>query len=116
MKYIKYKKVFESHSSIEDVRDICIELEHEGFTIEVSYRPNGEIRIEKLPRKWEEHPLEFKWDDVSDVVDRLKEYLGDKFDEMVIYNDYEDFVWSVKSPDISWYSLDIYLIIIKFNL
>ncbi len=122
---IKSYKVFESKlNQVEDVKDICIELEHDGFIINVN-KIYGvyEVRIEKLSDEVDEDleefiPKYFKYSEVEDVINRLKEYLGEKLNEMTIYTDHEDFTWvqkeftSVILPDF----IDIYLIIIEFEI
>ncbi len=100
---IKSYKVFESKlNQVEDVKDICIELEHDGFIINVN-KIYGvyEVRIEKLSDEVDEDleefiPKYFKYSEVEDVINRLREYLGEKLNEMTIYTDHEDFTWVQK--------------------
>ncbi len=83
---MKYLRLFESNSVIEDVKDICLELEDMGFSIQFErhisepeaydfYIFNGEFLD-----KWNN----FNYNLISEYVDRIKEYLGSKVTEMVV--------------------------------
>ena len=70
MKYMKTYKIFESLSTdeLEDIKDICIELEDKGFKVHVS----------KMGLKY--------FIIYEEVVERLKEYLGDRIIYIHTYN------------------------------
>lgn len=79
---------------IETVKEICLELEDEGFTIKISpstpqYQARNEyyVTIGKfigLTHK------SFEYNDVQEVIDRLKDYLGKHFRSTYIYSEGED--------------------------
>ncbi len=115
MKYIKKFESFGGKHKLDTdtslvVNDICIELEDKGFTIEFRfYYDNrlelnkGVLYIYKLNSIGDEIPIDF--DDVKETIDRIKEYLGDKWITMVeIFgnsesddddDDEEECVWSI---------------------
>lgn len=79
MKYLKSIKLFESNNDINDIKDICLELEDEGFTIvDYIYKHNDtdEVRIIRESGEEGAHKARFKYKDVDEVVTRLKRYLG----------------------------------------
>ena len=92
MKHIKTKKTFESltdkvksfftipsRESIEDVKDICLELTDEGYVVDISddyvictIVIHGGVQLsEELPES-----KVFSYNDVEEVVERLQSYLG----------------------------------------
>jgi len=80
MKYLKY---FEGHSDdlLQDVRDICLELDDIGFRV-IMYKDNQVDDIIKVSiAKYSEDNgfISFNISEVSDVVDRVKMYLGNRF-------------------------------------
>jgi hypothetical protein len=89
MNHIQSKKSFESVEQASDVvSDICIELEDKGFKVvhHNNLRPNtpdtADVLISIPYSDFQVHtthsfPL-FKYSDVEEVVERLKDYLGDK--------------------------------------
>jgi len=127
---MKHIKTFnESNSNtIEDVRDICIELEHDDFLILLRKEPgvsDQTLRIQKSNTiVYNSSDLRFfNYDDVTDVIERLREYLGHKIIDVkvCIYNPSENgFDWY----DFSWHGFDsayellskIYILKIEFNL
>jgi len=78
MKNIKSYKLFESENSniISDIEDICLDLSDNGFIINTGYQvgengsKNSYLFIYKAKGR-------FKFDDVSETLKRVKEYLGD---------------------------------------
>ena len=91
MKHLKTKILFEKvdvYEMAEDIKDICLEIEDEGFSISYgnyNYFRNlaGNIVITKGGKGGsvaDDSLLnEFKYSEVVDVVDRLKSYIGDRF-------------------------------------
>jgi hypothetical protein len=82
MKHIKTHKLFESTEREEDIKDICLELEDEGFNIEYNnvLDPVKSIGINVPYREGAGVISEFfDYDQVKEVVDRIVLYLGDKF-------------------------------------
>lgn len=88
MKHIKTKKIFESdvYETKEDIRDICLELEDSGFKISHSDYTFGDDNIHRgnvIITKGQEGAADlsgfaetFKYSEVSEVVDRLEDYIG----------------------------------------
>ncbi len=91
MKRIKSYKVFESGSSydiIEDIKDICLELEDKGFTIQyntISHEDTSSIVIEKKvnyyggPRNNYLQRVAYDFVEVEEVANRIKEVLGHRY-------------------------------------
>lgn len=92
MKHIKTYKLFEDlrvpigNHDINDLKDICLELEDEWFDIKFDHMEwNGnhaEIRIKKSGGAYSSNPYAakeatFNYNQVSEVVHRLEDYLGD---------------------------------------
>ncbi len=83
---MKYLRLFESNSVIEDLKDICLELEDMEFSIQFEryikdpdaydlYIFNG-VFLDK----WEK----FNYNLISEYVDRIEEYLGDKIKKILV--------------------------------
>ncbi len=119
MKYIKKFESFGGKHKLDTdtslvVNDICIELEDKGFTIEFRfYYDNrlelnkGVLYISKLNDIEYELPIDF--DDVKETIDRIKEYLGDKWITM-------DKIFSNSDSEDEEYDLDeIFQIHIEFK-
>lgn len=105
MKHIKEYKLFENieyfdetiNEMMEDVKDICLELEDEGYSIDIypEYWPSKEIRrynllIEKLDKRPlatrdSSRFLEFNYSEVEEVVNRIVRYLGENIIETAVY-------------------------------
>ncbi len=93
MKYLKYFESNIIHSSIkEDIEDICLELSDIGFEIYVvkensmQYDFGKPIYIIQISKKLDEETLSFAGDneyfnysDVEEVIERIKDYLGNRF-------------------------------------
>lgn len=77
----KYRKVLESNSDIEnDLEDICQELKDEGFSTYIpGIRGKGDNQYIVINAK--SYNGRFKYIEVEEVVNRLKEYLGDRYTE-----------------------------------
>ncbi len=69
MKYLKKYNESVEEKSMEDIRDICLELEDEGFKVEFKHEHFDSIRISK-PNKT------FKYEEVKEVMLHLKDYLS----------------------------------------
>jgi len=80
MKHLKTYKIFESYIK-HDIDDILLELEDEGFTTTVT---NRFIRIWK-------HNTRFKYVEIEDVVERLMNFLDDKFKKITIVSRNTDY-------------------------
>ena len=123
MKYIKTKKLFEAvdtQRDLDDIKDICLELEDEGFVVSIDegdlgrlfipgsredidnkermrqrliftlriYKPTAVGFVDSNGQRHGGHPFNrppFKYDQVKEVVDRLREYLGDGFMQSYIF-------------------------------
>ncbi len=81
MKHLKkYNESIEEKKSFEDIRDICLELEDDGFDIfYAGFYTTGAtcaIRIAKPSEK-------FLYTEVKEVLLRLKDYLGSNYDKII---------------------------------
>jgi hypothetical protein len=75
MKYLKPYKIFEKISTeiIEDIRDLLIDLEDQGF--EIIYKPfkdNKNLQIKIINRE------KFTYSDIEFYIDRLVSYMDDE--------------------------------------
>jgi len=78
MKYIKSYKLYESmDDTLNTLREICFELSDIGYIIEIN-----EYSLLIF------HSEPFKYKVVGDVVERIKNYLGDKFLVTYVTNQY----------------------------
>src|ERR1035437_943085 len=90
MKHIKYKKIFESKDDIEEVietiKDICLELQDEGYRIEIipNKKADGSmtqwghrmyISLEPDKDEYLGREIEFNISDIMEVINRLIDYL-----------------------------------------
>ena len=80
------------NETIEDLKDICIELEDKGFTITLYDQPSNENRL--IIRKWETidqgdidflPSVMFNSYEVEEVVERIKSYLGNRLKQISMY-------------------------------
>lgn len=86
MNHIKSYKLFENKDNlqevIETVKDICLELQDDGYTIDLDFHPASNYNIliiKKLSStivNGNPELLEFNLSDVREVIDRLLEYLS----------------------------------------
>ena len=70
-----------SDDMIEDIKDICQELKDDGFYVNV-YQLDQCVLITKrklLNNGSSYHLVEFNYNDVSEVIERLKDYIGNRF-------------------------------------
>src|ERR1035437_8360505 len=91
MKYIKSKKIFESSEVVDTVKDICLELEDDGLNVE-HFTESSLIKGSNLllnynviyisSTNWVKGKETFKYSVVEEVIERLKEYLGDRIHSM----------------------------------
>ncbi len=65
---------YEDKNVVDDVKDICLELEDIGFTVNSNYQMSNKTRCLNISKDGNV----FKYTEIEDVVDRLKNYLGDK--------------------------------------
>jgi hypothetical protein len=78
---MKHLKLFENYSEDDLVeigeycRDILIELEDYGFTTEVNSWPDSQYYVNQTIVIQITNRRIFRYDDITDVVDRLNEYL-----------------------------------------
>ena len=126
MKYIKSKKLFESSEveTIDDiVKDICIEFEDMGLTAHyieepkiVNYRDNGGfvVNIRNMKAHSSTHPDDADRkepkeiilnDEIKDVIERLKDYLGNNLYYIKIYI---NSLWN-NEYDSGWYDYQKFL-------
>src|ERR1035437_1133952 len=99
MKHLKTIRIFEAISEeVEDIKDICLELEDKGYTIyhrinnnrnsftirrddmntSSAYERSRLIQAVYFPYAY------FLYSDVSEVVERLSDYLGDKVLQILV--------------------------------
>lgn len=128
MKHLKPYKIFESESPLEDseilntVWDICLELQDDGYTINMGrHKETGDYRcyVTRLerPHDVQSFNLKFDYKDIKETTDRVIEYLDDKYLDTEVYvksifnthtdinagwhgidnvNGYLDNIWSLK--------------------
>ena len=96
MKHLKPYKIFESESPLEDseilntVWDICLELQDDGYTINMGrHKETGDYlcyvsRLER-PHDIKSFNLKFDYKDVKETTDRVIEYLDDKYLDTEVY-------------------------------
>jgi len=144
MKYLKAYKLFES-IDIDDLKDICLELEDDGFYIKFPVIRNNvdnivDLRILRKSNKGGYYPMaasaddefiadddgfivryidiyeDFRYNDVSETVERIKDYLGDNLIEITILNvsSTNEWVWT-NQIDEDFYGKDVRVISIKYH-
>lgn len=74
MRHLKKYNESKEELTLQDIRDICLELQDEGFKIEIEYYY---VKISNPNKK-------FKYDEVKDVMLRLKDYLGEWYLRTVV--------------------------------
>ncbi len=99
MKYLKYFENINllripdwNNNVISDLKDICLELSDKGFTIDIShgsissyvtiYKPNKYITTvngNNLPSSHNGNYKEFDTNEISETLERIEEYLGNKW-------------------------------------
>ena len=80
MKYLKTYESVKNHEILQNIEDICLELDDNGFYYHLNKnygsfrtgRPCFDIEIRKGT---DYDPNGFKWSEIEDVVERLKSYL-----------------------------------------
>jgi len=142
MKYLKY---FEGmKDTIEDINDICLELSDKGFIIEVNggsgYQENKywqKLLIGKTEHLMPDEELFdnkcYQYDEIKEVVERLKQYLGDRLKNIEVcsidrnvdeYYDqiHDKIIWNKLSNKVDavmpnyWYLYHVYSVKIEFIL
>ena len=96
MKHIKNKSLFESpipkpplsDDELQDMKDICLELEDKGYSI-WWLNSNHHMMIRKDTNNHDqfERYASFLYGDVEEVVSRLKDYIGNKIANITIVID-----------------------------
>jgi hypothetical protein len=89
MKHLKTIRIFESSEREEDIKDICLELEDDGFSVTYNSALGP---IKAIGIKLQHHSSHngntdntfFDYEQVKEVVDRIMLYLGDKFVSLYI--------------------------------
>lgn len=112
MKHIKTKKLFESEESElsahhgvirDDIDDICLELQDDGFAISFGTLNPSLLTTKKIMLnfadvlgsedifyvciekcQYKSNPIPYRFIDVKEVCERIKDYLGDKYKEIFI--------------------------------
>lgn len=79
MKYLKRFNERGTNEMLEDIRDICQELKDDGFYINIFQLDNYILISKRLFTKHGSYLGNFDYKDVSEVIERLKDYLGDRF-------------------------------------
>ncbi len=79
MKHLKKYNESKEKISLDDIRDICIELEDDGFLVRIAYGVDV-IRINIF--RGGKH---FEYKDVKETILRLQDYLGDSLDRISVY-------------------------------
>ncbi len=124
---MRYLRLFESNGVIDDIKDICLELEDIGLDVEIesSDRFNGQISISKnqIGDASQDDSLHefFDYNEVSEVIERLKDYLGDRMISIMVASlDNEDggiYTWNeLDSPNDMWYLDEVHDIEIYFMI
>lgn len=87
MKYLKKYALFEgllSKDEIEDIKNICLDLEDEGLSVDIKKGyPFDNVDYIVIYKDTEFET--FTYSDVKDVVYRLNEYLGNKIECIMFY-------------------------------
>ena len=114
--YKKQRGVFESANNVEDLKDICLELQDEGFTVRFNpYDGYNEIRI--IHRRHGNNVAHdpFNYNQVSEVVKRLEDYLGDKIKGIEILSEYAPAWITVTSHD-KYFNRTVRGVSIEYNI
>jgi hypothetical protein len=81
MKYLKTYESVKKHEILQNIEDICLELNDNGFSYHINKNYRGRVPYESTQfdieiRKGTDYdPSGFKWSEIEDVVERLKSYL-----------------------------------------
>jgi len=86
MRYIKTYNESNSNEMVDTIKDICIELEDDGFSVEIKKSHDSGTtslfirRYSKgaINRIGQSNTLSFTFDEVGDVVKRIADYVGNK--------------------------------------
>lgn len=103
MKHIKTKKTFESltdkvksfftipsRESIEDVKDICLELTDEGYVVDIS--DDYVICTILIYSKTSLIKSKFNYEDIKETVERLQSYLGEKIQDKLVFTGWNGWI------------------------
>jgi len=77
MKHLK--KYNESINKYEDLRDILLELEDDGFVVGIKDTTFNRVKCWYIYIRRPVSKTIFYWDDIKDCVLRIKDYLGDDY-------------------------------------
>ncbi len=79
MNYIKLFETFNSNDAIiEDLKDICVDLEDDGFLFDISVGLGGVIMISIIKgSKYNLDAQYYTYDEISEVVERMRNYMVD---------------------------------------
>jgi hypothetical protein len=73
MKYLKTYESVKKHEILQNIEDICLELNDNGFSYHLN-KNYGSFNIE-IRKGTDYDPDGFKWSEIEDVVERIKSYL-----------------------------------------
>jgi len=124
---MKYLRLFESNGIIEDIKDICLELEDIGLDIEVGRTIRSDdtsISSIVICRPAKDSGDCFDYKDVREVIERIKEYLGDRIHYVMVgsvnsdedYYTWNELAYSFDNPEDVHYLDDVSEIIIEFKV
>ena len=74
MKYLKTYESVKNHEILQNIEDICLELNDNGFSYHINNNYGSFVDIE-IRKGTDYDPNGFKWSEIEDVVERLKSYL-----------------------------------------
>jgi len=124
---MKYLRLFESNSVVEDIKDICLELEDIGLDVEIesSGRFNGLISISKnqIGDASQDDSLSefFDYSEVREVIERLKDYLGNRIISIMVTSwvnvQGDIYTWNeLDNPNDMWYLDEVHDMEIYFKV
>ena len=82
MKYIKPYRIFEADDNFQTVKDICLDLEDDGYSIDIK-KKDGKSNIYILTIQKDDDSV-FKVSDIDSTLVRIGDYLGE--DLMFLYH------------------------------
>lgn len=128
-KNINYLKtlndVLKTNESLEDnnetiltLKDICIELEDEGFNILFLLSRTDNCRIFNLliQKRTKDDILDYYWVEVDEVVQRVIDYLGDKLVDIMYTNSGLNSYYKLDPSRNPQPTMELYNLIIEFKI
>ncbi len=95
MKHIrKYNENIEE-KSIQDIKDILLELEDEGFTVNISNAIHHNVCLITISRNDDEI---FGYYEVEETLLRLKDYIGDNYIGAIYTSEFEFMITPIDIP------------------